>query len=247
MNKESFVEQITKRKMYRPPYFRKMESFNLDGPPLLSKVSVPQPLTVDEFEREMQKSKTVVVDAREPSAFAGSHISGSLNIWLDGLSFFPGWVLIYDQRVLLVTEQIADVKTAKVYLQRLGFDNVIGYLCPNIRAWRDAGKPIDFLGALSATALKDMLDKNEILLLDVREEREWIEERIEGSKNIYVGHLKEEADRMPRDKPVATTCEWGGRGSLGASILKNMGFTNVYNVLGGMSAWRNLEYPIKHE
>jgi hydroxyacylglutathione hydrolase len=106
------------------------------------------------------------------------------------------------------------------------------------------GKPTEHLGVLSVNTLKDMLEQNKIILIDVREEREWEEEHIKGSLNIYVGHLKQDVDRLPKDKPIATTCEWGGRGGLAASILKNMGFSNVYNVLGGLRSWRNLRYPV---
>lgn len=243
LSKESFVEHVTRRNLLRPPYFRKMESFNLNGPALLHEAPVPQSLRVDDFEKEMKQPNTVVVDTREPGAFASSHMPGSLNIWLDGLSYYPSWVLGYDERILLVTERNEDIKMAKAYLWRLGFDNIIGYLCPSIKEWRNRGKPVQHLGTLHPTELKDMLDRNEIILLDVREGREWEEGHVEGAENIYVGHVKEKADRLPRNKPIATTCEWGGRGGLAASILKKIGFEEVYNVLGGMKAWRELKYP----
>lgn len=245
LDKESFIHRMTNEKLLRPPYFRKMEDYNLNGPPLLSEAPMPIPLTIDEFEKEMQQPNTVIVDTRRPGTFAGSHIPGSLNIWLDGVSLYPGWILTYNQRILLVAERDEDVQTAKAYLSRLGFDNLIGYLCPGIKEWRNLGKPTETILTLSATMLKDKLDRKEIMLVDVREDLEWQESHIEGAKNIYVGHLKEKADQLPSDKPIATICGWGGRGGLGASILKKMGFENVYNVLGGTKAWRSLGYPLK--
>jgi hydroxyacylglutathione hydrolase len=92
MDKESFTQYLMNQKLLTPPYFRKMEVYNLDGPPLLSGVSGRQHLDVDEFEDEMQRSRELaVVDTRQPDCFAGSHIPGSLNIWLEGVSVFPGW------------------------------------------------------------------------------------------------------------------------------------------------------------
>lgn len=245
MDKESFVTHLMKQKLLRPPYFRKMEQLNLNGPPLLHESPSPRPLSVDEFEEEIHEPDTVILDTREPEAFAGSHIPNSLNIWLDGLSFYPGWVVTYDQKILLVTERKEDVETAKAYLRRLGFDNIKGYLCPRLKEWRNHGKPIEHLGTLSAAMLKERLDRAEVLLLDVREEQEWKEGHIEGAERIYVGHLKEEAKRLPRGKPVVTTCGWGGRGGLAASILKKLGFSDVSNLLGGMKAWKKLGYPIE--
>lgn len=247
LDKEDFVDQMLRKKMPRPPYFRKMEDYNLNGAPLLHEAPVPQPLAVGEFEEEMSQPDTVILDTREQGAFAGSHIPGSLSIWLEGVSFYPGWVLTYDQRILLVSERKEDVETAKVYLWRLGFDNIVGYLCPGIEGWRDQGKPIGHLGTLAAGALKEKLDRDEIILVDVREEREWRSGYVEGAETMYVGHLKEEADRLPRDNPIATTCGFGGRGSLGASILKRRGFDEVYNLLGGMRSWKKRGYPLKTE
>lgn len=245
LDKEHFAKHMLKQKLTVPPYFNKMEEYNLNGPPLLNKTPVNHPLSIAEFEKEMQQTHTAIVDTREPDAFAGSHIPDSLNIWLDGLSFFPGWVLAYDQNILLVMERKEDIETAKAYLWRLGFDNIIGYLCPGLKEWRNAGKHMENLGTLSSTMLKAKLNRNEITLVDVREPHEWEEGYIEGAERIYVGHLKEEANRLPHNKPIATHCSWGGRGSLGASILKKTGFKDVYNVLGGIKSWIKQGYPTK--
>lgn len=144
-----------------------------------------------------------------------------------------------------MTERKEDLEMAKTYLQRIGFDNIAGYLCPGLREWRDQGKPIEHPGTLSASTLKERLDRDEILFVDVREEREWKESHIEGAENIFVGHLREEANRLPHDRPIATMCGWGDRGSLGASILKRLDFNEIYNVLGGMRAWGRLRYSLK--
>jgi hydroxyacylglutathione hydrolase len=245
--KEAFVEYSVSQKMLVPPYFRRMEHYNLNGAPLLRALRVPRPLSVSEFARELEKENTVVVDTREPDAFAGSFIPHALSIWLDGLTIFPGWVLNDEQHILLVTARQEDMETAQAYLWRIGYHNIVGYLCSGINAWRDAGKPIEHLDTLSATELKEKLDHNEVLLLDVREPREWEEGHVRGAKRIYVGHLMAHTDGLPRDTPIASTCSVGYRGGLGASILKRSGFSKVYNVLGGMKAWRNLGYPLTKE
>jgi hydroxyacylglutathione hydrolase len=156
-------------------------------------------------------------------------------------------VLTYDQGILLVTERKEDVREARAYLGRLGFDRIGGFLCVGLKEWRTSGKPVESLGTLSVTELREMLKKNEILLLDVREPAEWDEGHIEGAQNIYVGNVGEKADELSREKPLAITCEWGGRGGLAASIVRKMGFTRVYNVLGGMKAWMERGYPVKTE
>lgn len=244
MTREIFVETLMKQELLKPLYFTKMEQLNLNGPPLLHETNA-QPLNIDQFEEEMNQPNSVIVDIREPGAFAGSHIPNSINIWLGGLTFFPGWVLTYEQKILLVTERNEDVKSAETYLCRLGFDKIEGYLCPGIERWRYSGKPIEQVRTLSAASLKQKLDRGEIRVVDVRSPREWEGGVIKGAKRIYVGHLMGEAGRLSKDKAIASVCSVGNRAGIGASILKKAGIKEVYNVLGGMMAWEKLGYPTR--
>ena len=247
LDREEFVENRLKNKMLRPPYFKRMENWNLNGPLLLNDQPKPQPLNTHQFEAEWKKQDSIIVDTREPDTFVGSHIPGSINIWLDGVSFFPGWIIDYDKQILLLTERNEDVEVAITYLHRIGFDNIAGYLCSPFKVWRNEGKSIETLGTISAIDTKKMLESKDLLLLDVREESEWEAGHIGGAKRIYVGHLQKDADKLPKDKPIVITCTWGGRAGLAASILKRRGFEEVYNLLGGMNAWENLGYPLSKD
>jgi hydroxyacylglutathione hydrolase len=247
LEKEAFIEHVLSIKLRRPPYFQKMEEYNLDGPPLLREAPVPVALTVSQFEKAMEQSKTVIIDTRNPDAYAASHLPGSLSIWLDGLSFYPGWVITHDQNIFLVVERPQDMKTVKPFLWRLGYDNILGYLCPGINAWRSKGKPTEQIGAITATQVKAKLAKKELLLIDVRTTAECESGFVEGSQYIYVGELAHHLDKIPKNTPIATTCASGLRGSLAASILQRNGFANVSNVLGGLKAWVALGYPMVQE
>ncbi|MFX1565205.1 MAG: rhodanese-like domain-containing protein [Promethearchaeota archaeon] len=247
LNNEAFVEYMLGIQLRRPPYFRKMEDYNLNGPPLLKDAPIPQALTVSEFEKAMERPNSIVVDTRNPDAYASSHLPGSLSIWLQGLSFYPGWTLTYDQRILLVLERPEDITVAKPFLWRLGYDNIEGYLCPGINVWRNQGKPTSQFGAITAIQLKEKLEKEELVLIDVRSTAECESGFVENSIYIYVGELANNLDKIPKNTPLATTCATGLRGSLGASILRRNGFQDVSNVLGGLKAWNILGYPLSPE
>lgn len=247
LDKEAFINHVMSIKLRRPPYFRKMEIYNLEGPPLLRDARAPAALTVPQFAEAMENTNTIILDTRNPDAFAASHLPGSLSIWLDGMSFYPGWVITHDQEILLVLERPEDIETAKRFLWRLGYDNLVGYLCPGIGAWRSQGKSTEQIGVITATQLRDKLEKKELFLLDVRETHECDDGYVEGSKYIYWGELAVRADELPRDRPICTTCGSGVRGSLGASILRRLGFNDVTNVLGGLNAWHALGYPMMKE
>jgi hydroxyacylglutathione hydrolase len=245
LDEDAFVKQALSEDLIVPRYFKKMEEYNLNGPSLLSELSFPRPMSVTDFEDHMKEPNMLVVDARNPYAFAGSHIPGSLSVWLDGTSVYPGWVMPVDQYIIFVLERPGDIRHVAARFQRLGFDNVCGYLCQGISEWQEAGNPISRLGTLSAHQLKLKLKNGEVTLLDVREPMEWKEGYVEGASRIFFGELSEKTASLPKDKPIAAMCSVGNRSSIGASILQRKGFKEVFNVLGGMTAWQNLGYPIK--
>ena len=241
LGKEAFVQKALATELLVPPYFSKMEEYNQKGAPQLRGLALPKALSVTEFEAQMNEADSIVVDTRKPYAFAGSHISGALNILLGGTAVYPGWVLTYDQRVLLVLERQSDLTRVLRHFWRLGFVNINGYLCVGMGEWQKQGKPISTTGTLSASDLKDRLER--YVVLDVREPSEWHQEgTIKGAERIFFGDLTEKLGSLQRNKRFAVTCSVGDRASIAASILKRKGF-EVSNVLGGMTAWENLGYP----
>ena len=246
LGREEFIRERQANHLLRPPYFRRMEDWNLNGPPLLKDAPVPRLFKPDSFEEEMAKPGTVVVDTRMPDAFAGSHIPGSISIWLGGMPYFPGWVIGYDERILLVNERLEDAETAVRYLHRLGFEDIGGFLCPGMITWRNMGKPMDTLGSLSVDGFREAIAMGDVTVLDVRDDREWNGGHVEGATHIYVGHLRDRLREVPRDRPVVAVCASGRRSSIAASILRAEGY-DVSNVQGGMNAWKSRRYPLSRE
>ena len=98
------------------------------------------------------------------------------------------------------------------------------------------------LPQITVHELRDKLGKGEVRLLDVRQPAEWSEGRVEGATFITGAELPERWDEVP-DGPLAVTSGSGYRSSVSASLLQSRGRHPVFNVLGGMAAWRNAEYP----
>jgi len=243
-NKDEFAKHKIAEKPERPHYFRQMEKYNLEGPPLLGCLPLPAPLTPAEFKAEIER-EAVVVDTSYPAAFGGAHINGSYSIWLEGLPGFAGWVLSYDKPILLVLDDQYHLEKAVRYLIRSGYDRIVGYLKGGIEGWYNAGFPVEHLQVLTVHELRAKIDRREELtILDDRGEDEWNEGHIKGAQHIYVGHIQERMADIPQDKPVAMFCNVGHRAGLGASILLREGCRDVYNVLGSMTAWKAAGYPI---
>lgn len=242
--KEEFVKLKVEEKLEFPPYFEKMEQYNLQGPPLLQCLPVPDLLSPEKFKAEMEKG-AVVLDTRMPHSFGGAFIKDTYSIWLGGIPSFAGWVLPYDKPIFLVLEEKEQLDTAVRYLIRLGYDNITGFLNGGIAAWYIEALPIDSFNLLSVYDLKDKLEKGEeMVILDVRGDKEWAGGHIKGARHIYVGHLEENLDEVPKDCPVIVYCGTSRRSNIAASILKKHGHSKVYNVLGSMTAWKNAGYNV---
>lgn len=248
LSKEEFLGKTSAEELFVPRYFRKMEEYNLNGPPLLSRLVYPEPFSLEQFDEETQESTVMVMDTRQPYAYAGSHIPNSLSMWLGGVSVYPGWLLDINQYFVFVLERQSDIDVVAPRMRRLGFDNMCGYLCGGMNTWQDAGKPINNTGTMGASELKDKVNKREVTLLDVREPDEWREEgAIEGATKISFADLPSRIGSVPTDKLIAVTCSVGNRASIATSILERAGMRNISNVLGGMTAWTKLGYQTKKE
>jgi len=242
--REEFIKHKVSEHHSRPTYFLKMEQYNLEGPPILDNLPIPVPLKPKAFLEQMKKG-AIVVDTRRPSAVGGAHIKDSISIWLERIPSYAGWILTYDKPILLVLEDKNYLENAVRLLYRLGYDNITGYLVGGIESWYEQSLPVEQFGLLAVQELKKWLDQeNSLFLLDVREENDWKQGHIPGSVNIFSGYLEKRIKELPKDRPIVAICKVGNRASLGASILRQARFKEVYNVLGGIIAWKNAGYDI---
>jgi len=240
-----FMAQKAGEHLPRPPYFSHMEVVNLEGgrpvvPCLDDRVLMPAA-----FRERAQGG--VVIDTRSPDAFAGAHIQGSYNVWLEGLSTFGGWLADEQTRVFLIVEQPGKVPEAIARLARIGIDRVEGVLVKGVEAWREAGLPVEALGTTSASEAARWNEDGGLYILDVRDDMEWKEKHIPGAHHIFVGHLEENLPGIPRDRRIVVHCSVGHRSGLAVSILRRNGYANVYNMLGGMKAWDKLGLPLHRD
>lgn len=90
--------------------------------------------------------------------------------------------------------------------------------------------------------LRDM-DKTAVTLIDVRTADEFATGAIEGAVNIPLDDLRDRLDSIPRDKPVILYCGVGLRGYLASNILRQRGFADVRNLVGGLKTYRTATAP----
>jgi adenylyltransferase/sulfurtransferase len=86
--------------------------------------------------------------------------------------------------------------------------------------------------------LKDLRHSgDDHFLLDVREPHEQAICRIEGATLIPLGELENRLGELPRHKRILVHCKSGGRSARAVSRLRELGFSDVWNVSGGIIAW----------
>ena len=99
---------------------------------------------------------------------------------------------------------------------------------------------------ITATELKDMLDRDEnILLIDVREPNEYEIVSIPGATLIPKGEFLSGAalEQMPQDKRIVLHCKTGQRSAEVLAVIKDAGFSDAVHVGGGVLAWINQVDP----
>ena len=91
---------------------------------------------------------------------------------------------------------------------------------------------------LSVSEFKTWRDDNKAyVLLDVREDGEVAYANIEGHTHIAMNLIPLRHNELPDDKPIVVYCHHGMRSMQVALFLEHAGFTDVYNLSGGIEAW----------
>ncbi len=94
--------------------------------------------------------------------------------------------------------------------------------------------------------LASKLSDEDTVVLDVREKAEYAFNHIPGAISIPLGELEQHADELNKEKNIYVVCRTGNRSDMAAQLLTEKGFTNVINVVPGMSDWNgDVESDIK--
>lgn len=116
---------------------------------------------------------------------------------------------------------------------------------------REARRQIKLISAQEA---KPIIERGAAMLIDVREAWEIAQHgTIPGARNITRGELEIRADtELPRRDPaladrgqkIFLTCGAGGKSTLSAKALGDMGFTDVWVIDGGCRGWKDAGYDL---
>ena len=97
---------------------------------------------------------------------------------------------------------------------------------------------------ISVQQAKEMIDKGDVFILDVRTQEEYNAEHIRNSTLIPVQDLSKRLNEVPRDRKILVYCRTGSRSTAASEILVNNEFTQIYNMKGGITEWTKAGYEV---
>jgi rhodanese-related sulfurtransferase len=104
-----------------------------------------------------------------------------------------------------------------------------------------------FFKTVTPQEAKNLIEsRSDLLLVDVRGEDELSEGYIEGSVMMPLWSIIKGSRRPPKDRPILLICAVGGRSLALGQLMSRNGWDEVYNLKGGISAWKEAHLPLKY-
>lgn len=190
----------------------------------------------------LMDDEVAVVDGRPRATVARTRIPSSWAIELGGsFATWVGWLLPFDQRLVLVLDDEGELDEARTALGRIGFTRIEGVLW-GIDGWVAEGRPVASHPTVTAGEfVAAAVDPSQVL--DVRAPDEWDDGHVEGSIHRHLPDLVESIpDDLDPDLPVYVGCSGGHRAAAAAAVLADAGYRPVA-IEPGIAA---LLHPAQH-
>ncbi len=94
--------------------------------------------------------------------------------------------------------------------------------------------------------IKENKDNQSFFILDIRTPEEFNSGHIEGAINLdfYKEDFRDKLDQLDKDKKYLIYCRTANRSGQALEIMRDLGFTEVYNMLGGIVEWEKEGHPL---
>ena len=100
---------------------------------------------------------------------------------------------------------------------------------------------------VSTTQATHLINREEALVVDVREPNEFAAGHVLGAKNLPLARLDASGGELAKrkERPLIVYCDGGERSAKALAALKKQGFTRVANLSGGIAAWQQAGLPVE--
>lgn len=222
---ETFVVEALADLQPYPDYYAHMASINVAGPDPIPASPVPL-LSVEEMPDDAH-----VLDMRPHADYATGHLPGSYGLELeDQMGVWAGWLIPFNEPIVLVANAEQDVADAVTQLARVGYDRVVGVVT-DVTGIKQPGS----YRLASIADLEAALRYSSPQILDVRAPGEWAAASIQHSIHTYLPDLRDGLpDALDADSPVWVICGGGYRSQMAVRYLETGGIQPIVVVGGGV-------------
>ncbi len=224
-SEDSFVIGALSGLQPYPDYYAFMGPINLTGPESISMDPIPS-LDVNEIPND-----AYVLDIRPHADYAIGHLAGSHGLELeDQMGVWAGWLVPFDEPIVLVATHGQNVAEAVTQLARVGYDRVVGVV--------DDLAGCEDLKSYSLASIADFVAEIHLgppQILDVRAPGEWDAGSIHDSIHAYVPDLRDGIpESLDPQHPVWVICGGGYRSEMAVLYLEAEGIRPIVVTGGGV-------------
>ncbi|SDB82563.1 Glyoxylase, beta-lactamase superfamily II [Raineyella antarctica] len=235
MSEQEFAALVTDDQPSAPAYFVHDAIVNRSQRPVRDLGAEIRPLDAEELAAVIA-SGAAVLDSRDPMDFAAGHLAGSVNVGFGGrMAETAGMVIDHEREFVVVADPGQEQATA-LRMARIGFDRCVGYL-PDVETYLvEHPQSAEQSSRLTAIQMFEAIKDPEVQLVDIRNVGELVNGTVDGARHIPLAELPKRYRELDPQRPVLLHCAGGYRSSVGASWLRQRGYEDVSDVLGGWGA-----------
>ena len=230
-DEDAFVASLIANLTAYPSYYAHMAGLNRGGP-TEPDLAPPAPLRAQELRSRIDAGEWVV-DLRDRTAYAASHVHGTVGIALGSqFATYVGWLMPWGTPLSLIGDSAEQVSDAQRMLSRIGIDELQGAATGRAEDV-STGTPTSsyprrtFADLPDDIAAAEQATEADAVLLDVRRGDEYAAGHIAGAAHVPLHHLLERLEALPPGQ-LWVHCASGYRASIAASLLARAGRDVVY-------------------
>lgn len=113
--------------------------------------------------------------------------------------------------------------------------------------WSFIGRRLTGVKEVGVVEATQLINRQDAVIVDVREDREYAGGHIPNAKHIPLGQLSARIKDLEkfRGRPIIVNCRSGARSASACGILRKQGFEECYNLRGGIMAWEQANMPLE--
>ena len=108
-------------------------------------------------------------------------------------------------------------------------------------------RPASIFRTISSQEAKALMGtRKDLMLVDLREPKELWDGYIAGSQLIPMSAIAKGTKSLPANKPLLLICAVGGRSYAVGRYFSSKGYPEIYNLKGGIPAWKKAGLPLQY-